>query len=359
MSGYDCPGSGPPGTIFAPGVMPRDPIVRNQIVCYPRQFLKSCEGNSMAGSVTHAVTGAFGYSGKYIARRLLARGYTVITLTNSPDRSNDFGGRVRASPLDFGRPDELGNSLKGTDVLYNTYWVRFNHRMFTHADGVRNTLVLFEAARRAGVRRIVHVSITNPSESSPLEYFRGKAKLERALIESGLSYAVLRPTVLFGKEDILINNIAWTLRHLPVFAVFGQGQYKLQPIHVDDLAELAVQCGENPANLTVNAIGPETFTYRELVRTIGRLIGKERPIIPVPPWFGHWAGKIIGHLVHDVLITREEIQGLMENLLYVDSPPVGTTKLTDWIKKHSETLGLRYTSELARRRDRVSVYRSN
>jgi NADH dehydrogenase len=359
MSGRHSSWSSPSGAIFEPDVMPRDSIVRNQIVCYPSQFLESWKGNSMAGSATHAVTGAFGYSGKYIARRLLAGGHAVITLTNSPDRSNEFGGRVRASPLDFGRPDELCNSLKGTDVLYNTYWVRFNHRMFTHADAVRNTLILFEAARGAGVGRIVHVSITNPSESSPLEYFRGKAKLERALIESGLSYALLRPTVLFGKEDILINNIAWALRHLPVFAVFGRGQYKLQPLYVDDLAELAVQCGENRANLTVNAIGPETFTYRELVQTIGRLIGKERPIIPVPPWFGYWAGKVIGHLVQDVLITREEIQGLMENLLYVDSAPVGTTKLTDWIKKHSETLGLRYTSELARRRDRISAYRSN
>src|SRR5208283_1221478 len=186
----------------------------------------------------HAVTGAFGYSGRYIAARLLDEGREVITLTNSLARANPFGGRVRAFPLAFDEPEQLAKSLAGVDVLFNTYWVRFNHRLFTHTQAVQNTLVLFEAARRAGVRRVVHVSITNPSEDSPLEYFAGKARLERALREGGLSHAILRPTVLFGREDILINNIAWALRRFPFFAVFGDGSYRLQPIHVDDLADL-------------------------------------------------------------------------------------------------------------------------
>ena len=217
----------------------------------------------------------------------------------------------------------------------------------------------FDAARRAGVQRVVHVSITNPSEKSPLEYFRGKAVLERALVESGLSYAILRPAVLFGEEDILINNIGWMLRHLPVFGVFGDGRYRLQPIYVDDLAQLAVEHGRARDNVTVNAIGPETFTYRELVAKIGELIGKPRRILSVPPWFGRALGKGLGTLVGDVVITKDEIEGLMADLLYVDSPPTGTTVLTEWIKDHADTLGRRYSSELARRKDRASAYRSN
>ncbi len=193
----------------------------------------------------HAVTGAFGYSGKYIAKRLLDKGHEVITLTNSMARANPFGEKViKAYPFNFDKPAELAASLRGVSVLYNTYWVRFNHKLFRHTDAVKNTLVLFDAAKAAGVERIVHISITNPSEDSPLEYFSGKAQLEKALIDSGISYAILRPTVLFGKEDILINNIAWSLRHLPVFGVFGDGQYRLQPIYVDDLAELAVRYGK-------------------------------------------------------------------------------------------------------------------
>ncbi len=157
-------------------------------------------------------------------------------------------------------------------MLYNTYWIRFNTREpgFQHAAAVANTLKLFEAAKQAGVPRVVHTSITNPAEDSPLEYFKGKAVLERALKESGLSHAILRPNVLFGHEDILINNIAWTLRRLPVFGVFGDGQYRLQPMHVDDFAALAVEQGQDRADRVIDAIGPETFTYRRLVEEISR-----------------------------------------------------------------------------------------
>lgn len=310
-------------------------------------------------SEKHAVTGAFGYSGKYIAKKLIDKGYKVITLTNSRDRRNSFGSSIEVYPFNFDDPVKLEESLRGVSVLYNTYWVRFNHRSFTHADAVKNTLILFEAAKKAGVKRIVHISITNPSPDSPLEYFSGKARLEKALIESGMSYTVLRPTVLFGKEDILINNIAWGLRHLPVFGVFGDGKYRLQPIYVDDLADLAVKHGKESENLIINATGPETFTYRELVEKTGEIIGKKRPVVSVPPFIGYAAGWIIGKIVKDVMITREEIKGLMADLLYVDSPPTGITKLTEWAKRHSDTLGMKYTSELARRADRISEYKSN
>ncbi len=305
------------------------------------------------------MTGAFGYSGKYIAKRLLAQGKSVITLTNSLHRENPFGDRLPAHPFNFDKPEKLTESLRGVSVLYNTYWVRFNHRNFTHADAVRNTMVLFDSAKAAGVERVVHVSITNPSEESPLEYFSGKARLERALMESGLSHAILRPTVLFGKEDILVNNIAWALRHLPVFGVFGDGQYKLQPIYVDDLAEIAVEQGKHREYRVIDAIGPETFTYRGLVEAVGEIIGKRRPIMSVPPSIGYAVGWVIGKLVGDVMITQEEITGLMANLLYVESPPAGKTKLTDWARERASSLGLHYTSELARRRDRRTEYRSN
>lgn len=306
-----------------------------------------------------AVTGAFGYSGKYITQRLLAEGRQVITLTNSLHRENRFGQQVQAFPFHFDEPDKLTATLQNVAVLYNTYWVRFNHDAFAHETAVSNTITLFNAAKEAGVERIVHVSITNPSLDSPLEYFSGKARLEQALKETGISYAILRPTVLFGKEDILINNIAWMLRKFPVFGLFGDGEYRLQPIYVDDLARLAVEQGQQRQNVVVDAIGPETFTYRELVRAIGRIIGKKRPLFSIPPSLGYAVGNLVGHLVNDVIVTREEIEGLMADLLYVDSPPAGETRLTEWITTHKETLGRHYTSELARRRDRQAAYQAN
>jgi NADH dehydrogenase len=310
----------------------------------------------MAARPVHLVTGAFGYSGRYIARRLLAAGFEVRTLTNSPRREDPFGGSVSAERFHFDDRVRLVESLRGVSVLYNTYWVRFNQATFKHATAVGNTLELFAAAREAGVRRIVHVSITNPSEDSPLEYFNGKARLERALVESSLSYAILRPTVLFGTEDVLINNIAWLLRRFPVFGVFGRGDYRLQPIYVDDLAALAVEQGQATENLVIDAIGPETFTYRDLIEQIARIIGRPRPIISLPPSVGYAAGWLMGRLLGDVVITRQEIEGLMSDLLYTDSPPAGWTRLTDWAAERAETLGVHYTSELARRRHRLTAY---
>jgi NADH dehydrogenase len=310
----------------------------------------------MSPQEIHAVTGSFGYSGRYITQRLLLDGHKVITLTNSLHRKNAFGDKVAAYPFNFDHPDRLAKSLEGTSVLYNTYWVRFNHPMFTHSSAVTNAKTLFNAARKAGVERIVHVSITNPSLDSPLEYFRGKAELEEALKDSGLSYAILRPAVIFGPEDILINNIAWMLRRFPVFGVFGNGDYRLQPIYVDDLAALAVEQGDRRENALVNAVGPETFTYRELVATIGAIIGKRRPMVRVPYSVGYWVGRAVGKFVGDVVITREEIEGLVAGLLYVDTPPAGATKFTDWARQNAGALGVRYASELARRKDRERAY---
>src|SRR3974390_3294416 len=224
-----------------------------------------------------AVTGAFGYSGRYIARRLLEAGHEVITLTNSLKRQNPFGDKVQAFPFNFEKPTELKRSLEGVEVLINTYWVRFDHPPFTHNEAVTNSKCLFQNAKEAGVKRLVHVSITNPDINSDLPYFRGKAELELAIRNLGVSYCILRPTVLFGKEDILINNIAWSLRHLPAFAMFGAGEYKLQPIYVDDLAATAAAKAMANNDEVVNAIGPETFTYRQLAETIRQGLGLRCP----------------------------------------------------------------------------------
>jgi uncharacterized protein YbjT (DUF2867 family) len=306
----------------------------------------------------HAVTGAFGYSGKYIARRLIDAGYLVRTLTNSLHRENPFGSRVEAAPFHFDQPEKLAESLEGVEVLYNTYWVRFDYGDFNHRQAVQNTLTLFQAAQRAGVRRIVHVSITNPSEDSPLPYFQGKARLERALMESGLAYAILRPAVLFGGEDILINNIAWAMRHLPAFGIFGDGKYRLEPIHVDDLARLAVEQGRSTANTIIDAVGPESFTYLELVLTLADILGISRPLLLLPEAPGYAAAWMIGKVMGDILLTRDEIRGLMADLLSTGSTPVGKIMLTDWAKKHAATLGQHYANELARRKNREAAYES-
>lgn len=304
----------------------------------------------------HAVTGALGYSGQQIARLLLERGDRVRTLTNSPRRPNPFAGNIEIHPLAFEDRGALRRSLEGVDTLVNTYWVRFNHRLFTFAQAVENTRRLFAAAKEAGVRRIVHVSILKPEKGRGLGYYEGKLELERVLKALDISHAILRPGVLFGRGDILVNNIAWTLRRLPVFGVFGDGNYRLQPMHVDDFAALALECADRDNDFTVDAVGPETFTYRELAVTIGRIIGIERPIISVPPNLGYAVSKLINPFVGDVIITRQEIEGLMRGLLFSENDRTGATRLTDWVRDNREQLGVRYASEVGRRKRRDIAY---
>jgi len=333
---------------------------------------------------TVVVTGALGYSGKAIAERLLDRGVRVRTLTNSPDRPNPFGDRLEIRPMRFDRPGELGESLRGADVLVNTYWVRFNRPRgrvrFTHAGAVENTRRLFDAARAAGVRRVVHVSILNPAgadepgvETDParrsrglstrsgrlaarLSYYSGKAELEGVLRGSGLSHAIVRPGVLFGRRDILVNNIAWVLRHVPVFGLFRGGRYGIRPMHVDDFADLVVRRAFEEADTVTDAVGPERFEFRGLVREIARLIGVRRPMVSVPNWAGVLASAAVGALVDDVVLTRDEIRALTAGLLDSDAASTGSVRLTDWVAEHAGTLGRVYHSEMARRLDRVSGY---
>jgi len=310
----------------------------------------------MAERKTHAVTGAFGFTGRYIARRLIRSGARVITLTNSPNRPNPFGRSIEVFPYQFDEPEELKKTLQGVEVLHNTYWVRFNHKNFTFAQAVKNCMTLFSCAKEAGVQRIVHISITNSSLDSPFEYFRSKARLEKELESLGVSHAILRPAVLFGKEDILFNNIAWALRRFPVFILFGDGNYRLQPVYVDDLAEIAVEQSWNEENAVINAIGPQTFTFKGLVEEIGLAIGKKRPMLNVPPDLGYFLTRVMSSFLGDVLLTRDEIHGLMQELLYVEAPEVGKTRISEWVQSHADTLGKRYQSELRRRTQRDQPY---
>jgi NADH dehydrogenase len=297
------------------------------------------------------VTGAFGYTGRYLTERLLAAGGSVRTLTSKPPPP---GSPVEARPFAFDRPDDLAESLRGAQTLYNTYWVRFPRGDVTYGRAVENTRTLFAAAREAGVERIVHVSITNPDEHSPLPYFSGKAVLERELRESGTSHAIVRPTVVFGREDILINNIAWILRKLPLFVVPGSGAYRLQPVFVEDLARICTDLGSRRDDVVVDAVGPETYTFDELVDVVRDAVRSRARIVHAPPGVAFVLGSVIGRTVGDVLVTRDELRGLMDDLLVSGAPPLGETSFREWVHTHAAGLGRSYASELARHYPRRS-----
>jgi NADH dehydrogenase len=294
------------------------------------------------------VTGAYGYTGRYITERLLETGRNVRAITSNPSRPDLFAGRVEARPFSFDDPGRFAETLRGADTLYNTYWVRYPYRDVGFERAVENTRILFAAAREAGVRRVVHVSVSNPEEGSPLPYFHWKAVLERELRESGTSFAIVRPTLVFGREDILVNNIAWILRRLPLFVVPGDGRYRLQPVSVENVARLCVDVGSQRDDVVLDAVGPETYTFDELVGLVRDAVGSRARIVHAPPGLAYALGSVIGRAVRDVLVTREELEGLTAGLLVSAGPPTAETSFRAWVAEHGDELGRSYASELAR-----------
>lgn len=290
---------------------------------------------------------------------LLGCGHKLRTLTNHPDASNPLIWQIRVAPYRFDEPTKLAESLVGCDVLVNTYWVRFPHGTMTFERAVENTSTLIDAAKSAGVRRIVHVSIANATLDSTLAYYSGKARLEEVVRNSGLSFAILRPTVIFGREDILINNIAWFVRRFPVFAVPGDGCYGVQPIFVGDMAALLADAAERTDDYAMDAVGPEAYSFNGLVSLIATTIGRSARIVHVPAAAVYVATRAMGWFLRDTVLTWEEYRGLMDNLLVsrditeanalvAQSLGAPATSLAWWLAENRETVGSRYASEVAR-----------
>jgi uncharacterized protein YbjT (DUF2867 family) len=296
---------------------------------------------------TDVVTGAFGYSGAVIARGLLAAGHQVRTLTGHPDRAGDQT-EIDVRPLDFADADALERDLRGAHTLYNTYWMRFSRAGATRAAAVANSRVLLDAATRAGISRIVHISVMHADAASPYPYFSGKALVEEHLAATGVPYAIVRPSMLFGADGVLLNTIGWLLRHLPVFGIGGRGDYRVRPMHVDDLARLCLSLGGLSDNVTVDGAGPESPTFRELVTAIKAATGSHALILPTPGWAMPPLSAALGTVLRDVVLSREEYQSMAEGLCDSDAPSTGSTSVSDWIAEHGHELGRSYDNQLTR-----------
>lgn len=294
------------------------------------------------------VTGAFGHTGSFVAERLLERGRTVRTLSRRPGRDHRLASRVEPFPLRFDDPGGLVRALDGVDTLYNTYWMRFPHQGRGFEAILGETRQLLDAALSAGVRRVVHFSVVNASPDASTPYFRAKAAAEAIVRTSGISAAIIRPTLLFGPADILMNNMAWALRRLPVFGIVAPGDYLVQPVHVADVADLAISLAATPGEPTVDAAGPDTFRFVDLVRTVREAIHARARIVTVPRSLALVAARAIGLLVRDVVLTGDEVTELTSGLLVSDAPPSCPTRLVEWLDREAAGLGRIWASELER-----------
>jgi uncharacterized protein YbjT (DUF2867 family) len=305
------------------------------------------------------VTGAAGFSGRFIAEALLDRGYEVQSLVSNLARKDPFEGRVRYSAYNFADFDVLKTNLKNVTTLVNTYWVRFNRGDINFELAINHSRILFNAAKAAGVERIIHISVANPSPDSELPYYRGKWQVERQLIEIGIPYTIIRPTLIFGLGDILINNIAYLLRRFPAFAIPGDGKYRIQPIHGEDLAEIVFESIDARTNLIMDAAGPEIYDYNEIVQMIASVVGSKSWIFHLQPGQAVFLASIIGRLLGDVIITREEIAGLMQNKLVSSQTALGKSSFHEWLIEYSPRIGKIYASELERNFDYQTTTNNN
>ncbi len=297
----------------------------------------------------HAVTGAFGFTGRALAERLLARGDAVVTITRRSGAGDPLLSRLASViPFDVSRPGDLVAAFDGVDTLFNTYWLRFPRGKDTFEAAVAKSATLLAAAREAGVRRVVHVSVVNAALDADTPYVRAKAALESVVQGSGLEWVIVRPTLTYGPGDILIDNLAWALRRLPVYGLPGLGRYTVQPVHVEDVARICVDAAAGPPGLVLDAAGPETLAYRDLVHLVRTAVASRSVVLPMPHLVVYAAARALGLLVRDVVLTRDEIRELTSSLLTSSQPPLGTIRITDWVPANATSLGRRWSSELAR-----------
>jgi NADH dehydrogenase len=295
-----------------------------------------------------AVTGAFGFTGRALTEGLLAAGHEVVTLSRRSGAGDPLAERIVVRPFDTADADGLVASLAGVETLFNTYWLRFPRGTSTFEGAVARSATLLAAARAAGVKRVIHVSVVNASANSDTPYVRAKAALEAVVRSSGLEWVIIRPTLTYGPKDILINNLAWALRRLPVYGIPGLGRYTVQPVHVDDVARICVEAGAGPSGLILDAAGPETMSYRELVDRVRAAIGSRSLVVPLPGVVVLAAARVLGLLVRDVVLTRDEIRELRSSLLASNDPPRGEIRISEWLPANAAQLGRQWSSELDR-----------
>jgi len=299
----------------------------------------------MSGSTpADVVTGAFSYSGAALAAELHRRGRTVRTLTAHPTRQAGPGPSIESWPLAF-TEENLRSCLTGVDTLYNTYWSRFPQTGTTYDAAVANSCTLFRVAAQVGVRRIVHLSITHPDAASPLPYFSGKALVERDLATCGVPYAIARPAFLFGHDGVLINNVAWMMRHLPVVPVGDGGNYLMRGMHVADLARLCADLADGPDGVCVDAVGPDRMTFRDLLGAVRDAVAPKTPILSVPGRLLIAGARLLAPVLRDQLLTGDEYRAMASGLADSQAPSTGTTSFRTWVEQEAPRLGRTYLND--------------
>jgi uncharacterized protein YbjT (DUF2867 family) len=299
-------------------------------------------------SLSVTLTGAFSYTGRYIGQELLRRKISFQSLTNHPRPSVFPSASIPVAPLQFQDAPSLIATLRKSTILVNTYWIRYPAKGISHETAVQNIEFLVQCAKQAGIHKIIHISVSNPSKDSQLSYYKGKAEAEEIIQQSGIPFTILRPTLVFGKEDVLLHNIAWLLRYFPFFVFPSPSTCFIQPIFAEEVGCFAVESIHSYPNQTMDLAGPEVVSMKEMVQKIGRATGYTRPIYSTSLGITMAAVRILNTILHDRIITEEEILGLQNNLLVSSQPPLGKISFSDWLVQEGSSLCSHYINDYKR-----------
>lgn len=280
------------------------------------------------------VTGAFGNTGSKIAQLLRADGREVRTITaHAPTE--------RGGIEVFGFDDQ--RAFDGVDTFVNTFWMRTGDpgsHGTRYSEAVARAEQLITSAAAAGVRRIVHLSVAHADHPAGAKYpyFVAKARIERLLRDTEVAHTIVRPALIFGGTSGMVEQLAMVLRRAPVFGVAGDGQYRVRPVHVDDVARLCATHIDGPDSVTLDAVGPDRPTFDELVRLVAAALGRRARIVHLPAGLVIAAGRLLGVVARQDLLTGDELRSTMEGLADTDGPSTGTVSLAAWLTEHGATL---------------------
>ena len=265
------------------------------------------------------VFGGTGFLGHRVVQRLLERDFSVRVASRHPERTAalfpDVKLGIESIHADINDDRSVAAAVAGVEGVVNavSLYVEGGHETF-HSVHVTAAARVARLAREAGVERLIHVSGIGSEADSASPYIRSRGEGEKVVRDAFPAATLIRPSVMFGRGDAFVGPVARMLRHLPVFPLFGRGQTKLQPAHVEDVAEAITRAIHTAQpRMYYELGGPRIYAYRSLLEMLARHLGKKPLLVSMP--FGLWhALASVAEMLPGPPITRNQVE-----LMQIDS----------------------------------------
>ncbi len=232
-----------------------------------------------------AVTGGTGFVGRNLVNRLLSDNHEITILANRQSAKELFGKKVRAVSGSVHNFSDLIPAFQESQVVYHLVGIiaetRKNTFEKTVAEGTKNIVA---ACREAGVKKIIYLSSLGTSANAQSAYHKTKYLAEQSVINSGLEWVIFRSSIIYGKGDGFLTIMSKIIRMLPFVPIFGDGEYKLQPIHINDLTEVmaAAAMDSRAVGQIIDLGGPEQLEYVQVINYLKQALGKKRLNFHIP-----------------------------------------------------------------------------